>query len=246
VSRPAPFVRVVAAQAAMEVRLTARRGESLLAMVVLPAVALVYFGTVGFGAGPASIDRLLPAILALAIVASCLVNLGIATAYERGYGVLKRLGGAPLGKAGLIIAKLTVVAAIAILQVIALVALATALGWSPSLVHSWGGVGLVTVAGVATFAGIGMLIAGSLRADAAMVVANALFLVAILTGGMIVPTQDLPGVLAAVTSLLPFGALTNAFDAMMTGAGDLTRSLVVLLAWAAAAFIGAARTFRWE
>jgi ABC-2 type transport system permease protein len=230
----------------MEARLTARRGENLLAMIVLPTVALVFFGSVGFGAGPASLDRLLPAILALAIVASCLVNLGIATAYERGYGVLKRLGGAPLGTAGLIVAKLTVVAGIAILQVIALVALAAALGWSPSLVLSWGGVALATVAGVATFAGIGMLIAGSLRAEAALVVANALFLVAILTGGVVVPTHDLPGALSGVTSLLPFGALTNAFDAMMTGAGDLTGSLIILLAWAAAAFIGAARTFRWD
>jgi ABC-2 type transport system permease protein len=246
VSQPAPFVRAVAAQAGMEARLTARRGENLLAMVALPAVALVFFGTVGFGAGAASLDRLLPAILALAIVASCLVNLGIATAYERSYGVLKRLGGAPLGRAGLIVAKLTVVAAIAILQVIALVALATALGWSPGLFLSWGGVAVATVAGAATFAGIGMLIAGSLRAEAALVVANALFFVAILTGGVVVPTQDLPGALSAVTNLLPFGALTNAFDSMMTGAGDLTGSLTILLVWAAAAFIGAARTFRWE
>jgi ABC-2 type transport system permease protein len=246
VSRPAPFVRAVAAQAAMEARLTARRGENLLAMIVLPAVALVFFGSVGFGAGPASLDRLLPATLAFAIVASCLVNLGIATAYERGYGVLKRLGGAPLGTAGLIIAKLTVVAGIAILQVIALVALAAALGWSPSLVLSWGGVAVATAAGVATFAGIGMLIAGSLRAETALVVANALFLVAILTGGVVVPTQDLPAGLSAVTSLLPFGALTNALDAMMTGTGELTGSLIILLVWAVGALIGAARTFRWE
>lgn len=245
-SRPAPFGRAVAAQAAMEARLTARRGENLLAMIVLPAVALVFFGTVGSGGRPASLDRLLPAVLALAIVASCLVNLGIATAYERGYGVLKRLGGAPLGTAGLLVAKLAVVAGIAILQVVALVALATALGWSPTQVLSWAGVAVTTAMGVATFAGIGMFIAGSFRPEAALVVANALFLVAILTGGVVVPTQDLPGALSAVTSVLPFGALTNAFDSMLSGAGDVTGSLIILLAWAAGAYAGAVRTFRWD
>ena len=43
-----------------------------------------------------------PGILALAIISTSLVNLGIATAFERVYGVLKRLGGSPLPRSGLI------------------------------------------------------------------------------------------------------------------------------------------------
>ena len=97
VSRPAPWASAVVAQAGVEARLTARRGENLLAMVGVPIAVLLFFGM--FVAGPAAVG-VLPGRLALAIVASGLVNLGIATAYERGYGVLKRLGGSPLGSSG--------------------------------------------------------------------------------------------------------------------------------------------------
>ena len=124
-SRPAPFRRMVATQAAVEARLTARRGENLLAMIGLPVAALALFGTLGV-AGGRSLETLVPSVLALALVASGLVNLAIATGFERGYGVLKRLGGSPLGRAGLIAAKVVVVGVIAVLQVVALVVLAVA------------------------------------------------------------------------------------------------------------------------
>src|SRR6266702_2342634 len=51
-----------------------------------------------------AINFLLPGIIALAIIAAGMVNLGIATAYERYYGVLKRLGISPLLLSGLILA----------------------------------------------------------------------------------------------------------------------------------------------
>ena len=103
----------------MEARLTARRGENLLAMVGVPVAVLVFLGGVR-ARRPAASDRVLPGTLAIAIVASGLVNLGIATAYERGYGVLKRLGGSPLGRSGLVAAKVAVVMVIAVVQVVGL------------------------------------------------------------------------------------------------------------------------------
>lgn len=256
-SRPAPLVTAVLAQAAMEARLTARRGENLLAIIGLPAAALVFFGTMvvagtpggvtgGAAGSPTPIERLLPAVLALGIVASGLVNLGIATAYERGYGVLKRLGGAPLGGPGLLAAKLLVVAAIALVQVAALVILATVLGWRPVSSTSWLGVTIATIAGIAAFAGFGLLVAGALRPEAALVAANGLFLAAILLGGVPVPLADLPGPVAAVARLLPTGALADAFDRALSGRGDIAGPLAMVVAWALAAFAAAARTFRWE
>ena len=82
-SRPAPFLATVGSQARMEARLTMRRGENLLAMVGIPAAVLVFFAAVG-----RDVASILASTLALAIVASGLVNLGIAKAYERVYGVL--------------------------------------------------------------------------------------------------------------------------------------------------------------
>jgi ABC-2 type transport system permease protein len=234
----------------MEARLTARRGENLLAMIGLPAAALLFFGLVGAPAGRDA-TVLLPPVLALAIVASGLVNLGIATAYERGYGVLKRLGGSPLGREGLLVAKLAVVASIAVAQVVALVALAwVVLGWRPgpdgSVIGVVVAVGVTTLLGAAAFAGLGLLIAGTVRPEAALVLANALFLVALMVSGLLVPVRDLPGPLASIAGLLPVGALAEAFRASLGSGGSLAINLGIVAAWGLAAMVGAARTFRWE
>ena len=93
----ASAARRVTTRFAVELRLTARRAENLLAMLVIPVAVLIFFAWLGIPAGAADpVAFLLPGVLALAIVASGLVNLGTATAYERQYGVLKRLGGSPL------------------------------------------------------------------------------------------------------------------------------------------------------
>jgi ABC-2 type transport system permease protein len=245
VSQAAPFASAVAAQALMEARLTARRGENLLAMVGIPAAALAFFGTVGIGGVAREIGDLLPPSIALALVASGLVNLGIATAYERGYGVLKRLGGAPLGRAGLLVAKLAVVAVIGVAQVAALLALGAILGWRASPDASWPLLALVVVIAVAAFAGLGLLLAGTLRPEGTLLLANVLFLVAILFGGVVAPIDALPGALGGLASVLPWGAATHALAAALTG-GDALPALVILLAWALGAVGLAARAFRWD
>lgn len=244
-SRPATFPVVVAAQARMEARLTARRGENLLAMVGIPVAALLFFGSVGIGGAARGIGELLPPSIALALVASGLVNLGIATAYERGYGVLKRLGGAPLGRSGLLVAKLAVVGVIGIVQVVALLVLAAALGWRPPAAASWALLALVVVIAVAAFAGLGLLLAGTLRPEGTLLVANVLFLVAILFGGVVAPVDALAGALGGIASILPWGAAASGVRAALEG-GDLARPLAVLIVWAVLAFATAARTFHWE
>ena len=131
-SAPASPLRATTAQAAMELRLTARRGENVLVTIVIPVVVLLFFASVAIlptGDGP-PVDFLLPGVLALAIIATSLVNLGIATGYERHYGVLKRLGGSPLTRGGLLAAKVVAVLVVEVAQVVLLVAIAAvALGW---------------------------------------------------------------------------------------------------------------------
>ena len=241
-SRPASLRAAVAAQTAMEARLTRRRGENLLAMIVIPAGALVFFGAMGHP-DPARLGSLLPGVLALALVASGLVNLGIATAYERGYGVLKRLGGSPLGRDGLVIAKLLIVLAIAVGQVIGLLLVAMVLGWRPEAGASIAAVTIVTLVGAAAAAGRGLLIAGTLRPEAALVFANVLFLIALALSGAVVPLDELPATIATIAGVLPFGALGEAFAAALGTSADL---LGVLSLWAVAALVAAARTFHWD
>jgi ABC-2 type transport system permease protein len=244
-SRPATFQTVVAAQARMEARLTARRGENLLAMIGVPVAALLFFGTVGIGGVARGIDELLPPSIALALVASGLVNLGIATAYERGYGVLKRLGGAPLGRPGLLVAKLAVVGVIGVAQIAALLILATVLGWRPSAAMSWPAFVLVATIAAVVVTGLGMLLAGALRPEGSLLVANVLFLVAILFGGVVAPIDALPGALGGLASVLPWAAAANGLRVALSG-GDLIGPLVVLIGWAIATLGISIRTFRWE
>ncbi|HUP54795.1 MAG TPA: ABC transporter permease [Methylomirabilota bacterium] len=228
----------------MEARLTARRGENLLAMVGVPVAVLVFLAA--FVLTPGSVDRVLPGTLAIAIVASGLVNIGIATAYERGYGVLKRLGGAPLGRSGLVSAKVAVVMVIAVLQVIGLLAVATLLGWHPAPGTSVIGLALTTFMGAAAFAGLGLSIAGMLRPEAALVVANVLFLVALGFGGAIVPIADLPAPVGDIVRLSPVGALSDTFAAALGNGIPIAAPFGILLFWAVLADVFAARTFRWD
>lgn len=244
-SRPAAFPQVLLAQVRAEARLTTRRGENLLAMIGVPAAALVFFGTIQ---PPTVRDprTLLPGVLALAIVASGLVNLGIATAYERGYGVLKRLGGSPLGRDGLLAAKLVVVGAIAVAQVAALIGIAGLLFEGVPIDMSWLALFATTLVGASTFAALGLLLAGTIRPDATLVLANTLFLVALLLGGVVVPIGELPEPLGTIARLLPFGALADAFGASLGEDGSWPAALVVVALWGIVAVGAAVRTFRWD
>jgi ABC-2 type transport system permease protein len=250
VSAPASAVATVRTRFGVELRLTARRSENLLAMLVIPVAVLLFFVSLGIPADAGDpVDFLLPGVLALAIVASGLVNLGIATAYERQYGVLKRLGGSPLTRGQLVVAKLAAVVAFEVVQVALLIAIAAAvLGWSPTGAPDATLVVFAIVLGTAAFAGLGLLLAGTLRAEATLALANGLFLAVILLGGVVQPLDRLPEPLATLAGLLPGAALADTFRVALgsaPAAGGPPATLV-LVVWAVALPIAAARTFRWE
>jgi len=249
VSRPAPAIRAAAALAAYELRLTARRGENVLVTMIVPAAVLLFFATVGIVPGLAGrpVDFLLPGALALAIIASGLVNLGIATAYERSYGVLKRLGGAPLPSWGLVAAKLGAVVVIELVQVAILVGVAsTVLGWRVQSGTSVPLLVAVLVLGTLAFAGLGLVLAGTLRAEATLALANGLFLGFLMLGGIVLPVDHLPEPLAVLARALPASALSDLFRAALGSGTEVAGPVLVLSLWAAGAAALAIRWFRWE
>jgi ABC-2 type transport system permease protein len=249
VSRPASVLSATLAQAEMELRLTARRGENVLVTIVIPVVVLLFFASVSVlptGDG-APVDFLLPGALALAVIATSLVNLGIATAYERSYGVLKRLGGSPLTRGGLLAAKMGAVLLVEVAQVVLLVGVAAlVLEWRPGPDASPALFVAALLLGTLAFAGLGLLLAGALRAEATLAVANGLFIAFLLVGGIVLPVSHLPGPLAELAGLLPAAALADAFRVALGSGEDATRSLVILAIWGVGAVVLAARTFRWE
>ncbi len=244
-------MRAFFAQTAAETWMTLRRGETLLLVIGIPTAFLVFFSSVKVlptGSG-GSVGFLVPGILSLAVMSTAMVSLGIATGFERGYGVLKRLGATPLGRPRLLGAKTATVVVVEAFQAAVVVPVGLGFGWSPG--HGHGAeaaqaLGVVLLATVA-FAGVGLLLAGTLRAEVNLAAANALYLVLLLLGGMLVPLARLPGALAAFARLLPAAALSDGLHAALgTGAAVPAESWAVLGAWALAAPTLAAATFRWE
>ena len=167
-------------------------------------------------------------------MAAAMVSLGIATGFERRYGVLKRLGSTPL------VARRPArrrrprrCSRFELLQVAARsCAIGVALGW-----HVPGGIvpalGLLLI-GTVAFAGIGMLMAGTLRAEANLAAANGLFLVLLFLGGMAYPLAKLPGAMQAFAKLLPAAALSETVRSVLVDAAVPDRRARRALAWAVA------------
>lgn len=242
-------MRAWRAQLGAELRLTARRGDSVLLNLAIPLGLLVFFSLVDVLPKPVGVRHpvqfLTPGLIALAVMSTAMVSLGIATGFERQYGVLKRLGSTPLGRGRLLTAKIASIAAVEIVQVVLLVAVALALGWNP------GGPVVLAVPAVllatAAFSGLGLLMAGGLRAEVTLAAANGLYLLLLLLGGMIFPLSKLPAALRDVAQALPAGALSDALHgALTTGASVPARAWIVLAVWAVVVPAVAARVFRWE
>lgn len=226
--------------------MTLRRGESLLLTIGIPVVLLVFFSSVHvLPAGRHPITFLAPGIIALAIMSTSLVNLSIATGFERGYGVLKRLGSTPLARPTLLAAKVAAVLVVELAQILVLVVTAYALGWRMSA--DAGAAVAVVLLGTAGFGGIGLLMAGTLRAELNLAASNGLWLLLLLVSGMLVPIDRLPHWLADVARVLPSAALASALHRSLgLGTAVGLDSWVVLTTWAAGAAAAAVAAFRWE
>jgi ABC-2 type transport system permease protein len=249
-ARPAAWPAMVLVLAGHELRLALRRGESLLVTFVIPVGVLLVFSALGLdGAtdGSRPVDRLLPGAMTLAVIATSMVSLAIATGFERAYGVLKRLGGSPAGTSALVAAKTVGVAVIETVQVALLLGVAMGLlGWAPGPAPSAALVLVALVLGTVAFAGLGLLMAGTLRAEATLALANLLFLVALVIGGIVVPLDRLPDAVAAVAAVLPPALLDRLLTIGLGAGGDPGAPLALLAGWAAALAGLAAWRFRWD
>ena len=243
----APLPRQVLAQAGMEARLMLRNGEQLLLAVVIPAIVLVGGVTgadrIGLDFSHRAVDVITPGVLALAIMSTAFTSLAIATGFERRYGVIKRLGTSPLSRTGLLAGKVGALLLIEVLQVAVISGVGLALGWEPDA--NVLGFLLALLFGTAAFAGLGLALAGALRAEATLAAANLVYLLLLAGGAVVLPTSAY-GDFGEVVRWLPSGALGNAMRGALTDGLVAWRELAVLAAWAVAGAALTARTFKWE
>ncbi|QKW36567.1 ABC transporter permease [Actinomadura sp. NAK00032] len=242
-----PLPRMVMSQARYEFRTVLRNGEQLLLTLIIPVVLLVLFSATSLldlGAGR-RVDFLTPGILALAVMSTAFTGQAIGTGFERRYGVLKRLGATPLPRGGLIAAKTASVLAVEAVQAAVICAVALALGWHPA--GDPGSVVVLLLLGTAAFSGFGLLMAGTLRAEATLAAANLVYILLLAVGGVVFPLEKFPGPVRDALELLPISALAGGLrDVLRDGAALPAQPLLVLAVWAVAGLALAARFFRWE
>ena len=240
-------MNALTAQTAAEIRMTLRRGETLLLTILIPLGLLVFFSEVAVIATPDAhrVDFLAPGIISLAVLSTSLVALSIATGFERSYGVLKRLRTTPLPMRTFIAAKILSILVTELIQIVAIATVAVMLGWNPhSSASSLALIVLALVLASAACAGIGLFLAGRLAAEVNLAAANGLYLLLLLGSGMVIPTTSLPGPFSALSHLIPSGALSDLLHRATTGRSLTLIDLLSLVVWAIAAPLLAVRTFR--
>lgn len=238
---------MVLAQTGAEVRATLRNGEQFLLTLIIPVLLLVGFSAaplVNVGGG-SRVDFITPGVLALAVMSTAFTGQAIATGFERRYGVLKRLGATPLSRTGLMLAKTLAVIAVEVVQVALIGGVAIALGWRPA--GSAPAALVLILLGTAAFSGMGLLMAGTLRAEATLAGANLVYLILLGCGGVVFPLAVFPDSVEPMLRLLPITALTGGLRSALGDGGGLPLGpVLVLVVWAALSLGLASRTFRWE
>lgn len=245
--KPAPAWRRIGAQAAFETKLTLRHGEQLLLSMVLPILILIGLSAfpilTAFGVdlhGKPQVDFAFPGVIALSVVSSAFTGQAIATGFDRRYGVLRLLATTPLGKAGLLGGKVLSVFAVEVVQLIVLGIIACLLGWRPGASMIVPGL-VAMLLGSSAFVALGLLVAGTLRAEATLAGANLIWVLLLAGGGLVLPASSGTD---PFVRLLPSGALGDALRAAADGHYDLP-AFIILVVWTACAGAATMKWFKW-
>ncbi|HEY3504138.1 MAG TPA: ABC transporter permease [Actinocatenispora sp.] len=235
--------RMLAAQTAVETKLALRNGEQVLLTLIIPLALLVGLTVLPIiDVGTPRVDWVTPRILALAIMSTAFTSQAISLGFDRRYGVLKRLAATALPRWLLVAGRVLSACCVVVVQLVVLSVVALLLGWSPHLDGLGAAIPLL-VLGALAFGALGVLLGGSVRAEIVLAVANAVWFVLLLAGGIAVPESSLPSGLAAAVDLLPSGALAGGLtDALARGVSPGPAPYLVLVAWTVVPALVATRT----
>ncbi|MFX1757584.1 ABC transporter permease [Rhodococcus gordoniae] len=235
--------KMLAAQTVMELKLLLRNGEQLLLTMFIPITLLIGLSLLPIGdLGDSRVDRVLPAVMMVAVMSTAFTGQAIAVGFDRRYGALKRIGATALPKWGIIAGKSAAVGIVVALQSVLLGTIGLALGWRPSPVDLL--IGAVVIAlGTVMFATLGLLLGGTLRAEIVLALANIVWFVLLGIGSIVVLGDVIPEAVAHLLRIVPSGALTLALESATTGVFDWL-SIVALVVWTVIGGTAAARCFR--
>ncbi|NKX89838.1 ABC transporter permease [Nocardia coubleae] len=242
--RPASRAAMLVAQTTLELKLLLRNGEQLLLTMFIPITLLIGLTLLPFGdLGADRVNRVVPMVMMTAVMSTAFTGQAIAVGFDRRYGALKRLGATPLPRWGVIAGKCAAVLIVVVLQAVLLGAIGMALGWRPGA----GGLALgalVIALGTATFAAMGLLLGGTLKAEIVLALANILWFVMLGVASLVL-VDTVPAALTVIARLVPSGALAYALEAALAGSIDWF-GVAVLAAWGVVCGSLANRLFRFS
>ncbi|MBL1076521.1 ABC transporter permease [Nocardia sp. 2] len=243
--RPTTRAKMLAAQTRLELILLLRNGEQLLLTMFIPITLLIGLTLLPLrGLGDHRVDKVVPAVMMVAIMSTAFTGQAIAVGFDRRYGALKRLGATPLPRWGIVAGKCAAVLIVVVLQSILLGGIGFALGWRPTITGLL--LGAVVIAlGTATFAALGLLLGGTLKAEIILALANILWFVMLGIGSLVLVSEDIPSAVSLIARLIPSGALAECLDQAMRNSIDWY-GIAVLLGWGGLSGFLATRFFRFD
>jgi ABC-2 type transport system permease protein len=120
------------------------------------------------------------------------------------------------------------------------------LGWRPAVSVAAVLVALLLILlGTATLSALGLVMAGTLRAEATLAAANIIWLVSVAAGGVVEPLASRPAGAARLLEALPLGALVAGLRTAFAS-GLPWADIAALAAWLLVGGVAGSRWFRWD
>jgi ABC-2 type transport system permease protein len=244
---PAPgrgrLSRMLATHARTELMLTLRNSEQILLNLMIPLALLIGLTLLTVISVPSPrIDSVTPRIIALAVMSSAFTGQAIALGFDRRYGVVKRLAATALPRWLLVSGRALAGLGVVVVQLVVIGAVAAIMGWSPRAAGIPWAV-LLIILGALSFGMLGVLLGGALKAEIVLALANIVWFILLLGGGVLFPASKMPAAAGVVVQLLPSGALAEGLrTALVDGSAPSWSVFAVLIVWGAGAGALATRT----
>lgn len=245
-----PLVRVIE-QGRYETMAMLRNGEQLMLNIIFPVMALFALRFTGLideyanSVGVSRMDAAVPGVLALCVISTALSGQGIATGFDRRYGVLRFLATTPLGRNGLIMGKCIAVLVVVAIQFTLVAALGYGLGWRPDAIAVSRSI-ITMLMGAGAFTALGLLIAGTVRAEATLAIVNIAWVILAGAGGVVFPLKSFPDWYAGVVAWSPSAALGDALRGNFIQHQWLAEPHWVIIVWTVVIGFIASRKFKWS
>ena len=245
-----PLVRVIE-QGRYETMAMLRNGEQLMLNIIFPVMALIALRFTGLideyanSVGVSRMDAAVPGVLALCVISTALSGQGIATGFDRRYGVLRFLATTPLGRNGLIMGKCIAVLVVVAIQFTLVAALGYGLGWRPDAIAVSRSI-ITMLMGAGAFTALGLLIAGTVRAEATLAIVNIAWVILAGAGGVVFPLKSFPDWYAGIVAWSPSAALGDALRGNFIQHQWLADPHWVIIVWTVVIGFIASRKFKWS